>query len=200
MSRHVEYVSSAGLRKDGRRPPETRQVNIEFGTMAACDGSCTVTSRKSKVCATVLGPRETTNRQEAKYDQVAVTCEVAIAAFAGERRRAAQRQTIQSEEISSAVVQVVRSIVLLSQYPGSQIHISVEILQNDGSEKIAAINAACLALVDANVAMRDAVCCLNAASLDNHILIDLTADELRSQCSVLSVAFTGHNTDNIVLV
>lgn len=171
---------------------------VTFGSVSGCDGSCTVEVGSSKVCATVFGPRESGNRQELKHDEAVITCEVAVAAFAGENRRNPQRRGRLSEDVSAAVVQVARSVVLLSQYPNSHIHIYVEILRQDGSEKASCINAACLALADANVAMRDAVCCASAACIDSAILVDPTAEELRSQCPVLSAAFTGHNPGNIV--
>lgn len=198
MSRQKEYVSPAGLRLDGRRPLEARRMDIAFSTLSGCDGSCDITLGRSKVCASVFGPRESVHRQEAKHDEVIITCEVAVAAFAGEVRRNPQRRGRLSEDISAAVVQVARSVVLLPQYPNSQIHIYLEVLQQDGNEKIACINAACLALVDANVAMRDAVCCTNVGLLDEHVLVDLTNEELRSQCPVIAAAFTGHDTRNII--
>ncbi|KAG5490185.1 hypothetical protein JKF63_00304 [Porcisia hertigi] len=198
MSRQKEYVSPAGLRQDGRRPLEARRMVIAFGTLSASDGSCDVTLGQSKVCASVFGPRESLHKQEAKSDKALVTCEVAVAAFAGENRRNPQRRNKLSEDISAAVVQVARSLILLSQYPNSQIHMYVEVLQKDGNEKIACINAACLALIDANIAMRDAVCCINVGLLDEQMLVDLTNDELRSQCPVIAAAFTGHDTRNII--
>ncbi|CAG9583837.1 putative exosome complex exonuclease rrp41 [Leishmania major strain Friedlin] len=198
MSRQKEYVSPAGLRLDGRRPLEARRMDIAFGTLSACDGSCDITLGQSKVCACVFGPRESLHKQEAKHDKGLVTCEVAVAAFAGENRRNPQRRSKLSEDIGAAVVQVARSVILLSQYPNSQIHIYIEVLQQDGNEKIACVNAACLALIDANVAMRDAVCCIDAGILDEHMLIDLTSNELRSQCPVIAAAFTGHDTRNII--
>ncbi|AIO02446.1 exosome complex exonuclease RRP41, putative [Leishmania panamensis] len=198
MSRQKEYVSPAGLRLDGRRPLEARRMDIVFGTLSACDGSCDITVGQSKVCASIFGPRESLHKQEAKHDKVLVTCEVAVAAFAGESRRNPQRRSKLSEDIDAAVVQVARSVILLSQYPNSQIHIYIEVLQQDGNEKVACINAACLALVDANVAMRDVVCCISVGLLDEHMLIDLANDELRSQCPVIVAAFTGHDTRNII--
>lgn len=183
---------------DGRRPMESRRIDIEFGHLSDSDGSCTMTMGKSKVCASVIGPCESTHKQEAKHDEVLITCEVAVAAFAGDRRRNPQRRGKMSEEISAAVVQVARSVVLLSQYPNSQIHIYIEVLQQDGSEKVASINAACLALIDSNVSMRDVACCVNVGLVDDHTLVDLTSDELRSQCPVVSAAFAGHDTRNII--
>lgn len=198
MSRNKEYVNPAGLRLDGRRPLESRHTTIQFGTVSGSDGSCIVEMGSSKVYATVFGPRECASRQEARHDEALLTCDVAIAAFAGENRHNPQRKSKQCEDIAATVVQAARSVVQLSQYPNSQIHIYVEVLQQDGSDKVASINAACLALIDASVAMRDVVCCVNAGLIDNHVLVDLTNEEMRSQCAVISVAFTGHDTSNII--
>lgn len=198
MSRNKEYIGPTGLRLDGRRPLEARKMKVQFGTIANCQGSCTVEMGGSKVCASIFGPRECTSMQEARHDEAVLTCEVVVAAFAGANRRNPQRRGKLSDDVSTSVVQVARSVVLLSQYPNSQIHIFLEVLQQDGSEKVACINAACLALIDANVAMRDAVTCVNAGLVDNHVLVDLTNEELRSKCPVVSVAFTGHGSGDII--
>ncbi|ORC85212.1 putative exosome complex exonuclease RRP41A [Trypanosoma theileri] len=198
MTANKEYINAAGLRLDGRRPHESRRITLEFGKVSGCDGCCTVTTGLSHVCATVYGPREVTNRLDSKYDETIITCEVAIAAFAGEQRRDPQRKSRMAEEISAAVVEVARSVVLLSQYPNSQIHICVEVLRQDGSDKAACINAACLALVDASVAMRDVVYAQTVGLIDNVDVVDLTTEELRSQCTSLCIAVKGHDTSSIV--
>lgn len=200
MSRNKEYVSPTGLRLDGRRPLEARKMHVRFGTVANCEGSCTVEVGSSKVCASVFGPRECASTLEGRHDEAILTCGVAVAAFAGLNRRNPQHRSKLYEEIAASVVQVARSVVLLSQFPNSQIRIFVEVLQQDGSEKVACINAACLALIDANVAMRDAVVCVNVGLVDNNTLVDLTSEELRSQCPVLSAAFTGHGDGDFIWV
>ncbi|RNF14863.1 ribosomal rRNA processing protein 41A [Trypanosoma conorhini] len=198
MSEKKEYINPAGLRLDGRRPQESRRMTLEFGKVLGCDGCCTVTTGLSTVCATVYGPREVTNRLEGKYNEAILTCEVAIAAFAGERRRETQRRSRLSEEIGAAVVEVARSVVLLSQYPNSQIHVCVEVLRQDGSDKAACINAACLALVDASVAMRDVVYAQTVGLINAVAVVDLTTEEMRSQCPVICIAVKGHDPAGIV--
>lgn len=197
MSRHVEYISPAGLRTDGRRPREHRRVNIALGVTPNCDGSCCFTSGGTKVVAHVFGPRELGHKADAR-DQCVITCDVAVTAFAGERRKMAQRKTKQANDLSAAVLDVAQSLVLVGQYPASQIQIYVEVLQHDGSEKAAVINAACLALADASVAMRDVVVALSVGVLDTQVVCDITAAELKSQCPMLTVALRGHKLSSIV--
>ncbi|CCW60157.1 unnamed protein product [Phytomonas sp. EM1] len=198
MSKNKEYVSSAGLRIDGRRPLEARPINAKFGTMTSCDGGCVLEHGNARVCASVFGPRECVNKQEARHDEAVLTCEVAIAAFASEYRSNPQHRSKVADDIATIVVQVASSMVLLSQYPSSQIHIYIEVLRQNGNEKATCINAACLALMNAGIAMRDAVCSINAGIIDNKLLVDLTSEEMRSQCPMVSLAVTSHDVNNIV--
>jgi exosome complex component RRP41 len=195
MSRKVEYINPAGLRLDGRRGFEHRRVACDFGTLDNCDGSCVVTSGGTTVLARVQGPKELGRgaaQQDATLaDRVVVTCDVAITAFAGERRRhmAATAGSRASEDISRAVQSIAQSLVLTSQYPPSSIHIRIDVLHHDGSEKATAINAACLALLDASIAIRGIVVAATVGVLDSQLVCDLSATEIRSQCPTLCAAF-----------
>lgn len=195
MSRKVEYINPAGLRLDGRRGFEHRRVTCDFGTLDNCDGSCVLTSGGTTVLARVQGPKELGRgvaQQDATLaDRVVVTCDVAITAFAGERRRqvAATAGSRASEDISRTVQSIAQSLILASQYPPSNIHIRIDVLHHDGSEKATAINAACLALLDASIAIRGIVLATTVGVLDSQIVCDLSATEIRSQCPTLSAAF-----------
>nr|CAC39258.1 Rrp41p homologue [Trypanosoma brucei] len=193
-----EYINPAGLRLDGRRQNEPRRLALEFGKISGCDGCCTVVSGLSHVCATVYGPREVSNRLDGKYNEVTITCDVVVAAFAGERRREQQRYSRLSEDISASVLDVARSVVLLSQYPNSQIHICIEVLKQDGSDKAACINAACLALIDASIAMRDVVYTQTVGLIEGFDVVDLTTEEIHSQCPSICITVQGHDPTNIV--
>ncbi|CAA2954496.1 exosome complex component RRP41 homolog [Olea europaea subsp. europaea] len=54
----MEYVSPEGLRLDGRRPTEMRQLRAEVGVVAKADGSASFEMGNTKVIAAVYGPRE----------------------------------------------------------------------------------------------------------------------------------------------
>lgn len=213
MSRKAEYINPAGLRQDGRRGFEHRRVTCDFGTLENCDGSCVLTAGGTTILARVQGPRELGRgaMQDATLaDKVVITVDVAITAFAGERRKhmASTAGSRQSDDISRAVQSVAQSLVLTTQYPPSSIHIRIDVLHHDGSEKAAAINAACLALMDASIAVRGIVLASTAGLLDANVVCDLTANELRSQCPVVTTAFlttaagasSGHTCSNVVYV
>ena len=199
MSRAVEYVNAAGLRQDGRRPPEHRRISVDFGHVPNCDGSCSYVSGSTRAVAYVLGPREVAHRGDACDDAATITCCVSVAAFSGDRRREMQRFSKFATELGSAVLQVAKSVVIASQYPGSQIQICVDLLQHDGCEKAACINAALMALIDASIAMHDGVFAVTAGFLDGKVVCDLTANEIRSQCPVLTLALKNNDPAAIVL-
>lgn len=199
MSRHLEYINAAGLRLDGRRPREHRRTMVELGTFPNnTDGSCTVTSGGTKVVARVVGPRELGHRAAEASDGAVILCEATVTAFAGERRKNIQKKSRQTSDIQQAVLCTAQSLVQCHQYPASQIQIYVDVLHHDGGEIAAAINAACLALADANIAMRDVAVALTAGILDTVTVCDLTASELKSQCPMATIAVRAHDPDAIV--
>ena len=198
MSRHIEYVSPAGLRNDGRRPIEHRRVEVEFGVAPMCDGSCMYTCGTTKILAMVQGPREPTTMRGAVFaapDEAIISCTVALSAYSNEKsRRNPQRRSKQCNELSSVVLSVLNSVVIKAQYPGSQIHLQLEVLQHDGSEKAACINASVMALVHASVALRDIAVAATVGFIANVPLIDLTNFEVKSVCPVVVLVARAHAT------
>ena len=84
----MEYVSLEGLRLDGRRPKETRQMRCQMSVLPNADGSAMFEMGNTKVLAAVHGPRETPMRSQSLHDRMLVKCEFSMASFStGERRR-----------------------------------------------------------------------------------------------------------------
>eukprot|EP00850_Spirogloea_muscicola_P012455 SM000080S22970 [mRNA] locus=s80:475033:475416:+ [translate_table: standard] len=54
----MEFVSPEGLRLDGRRPRELRQLRCEAGVLPHADGSASFEMGNTKVVAAVFGPHE----------------------------------------------------------------------------------------------------------------------------------------------
>jgi hypothetical protein len=54
----MEYVNPEGLRLDGRRFNEMRQIVAEVGVVSKADGSAVFEMGNTKVIAAVYGPRE----------------------------------------------------------------------------------------------------------------------------------------------
>jgi len=51
-------LSPEGLRIDGRRANELRQIRVKMGVFARADGSCYFEQGNTKVLVAVNGPRE----------------------------------------------------------------------------------------------------------------------------------------------
>ncbi|EOX95793.1 3'-5'-exoribonuclease family protein isoform 1 [Theobroma cacao] len=169
----MEYVSPEGLRLDGRRPMEMRQIRAEIGTVARADGSAVFEMGNTKVIAAVYGPREVQNRSQQISDQALVRCEYSMANFSTGDRMRKPKGDRRSTEISLVIRQTMEACILTHLMPRSQIDIFVQVLQADGGTRSACINAATLALADAGIPMRDIVTSCSAGYLNSTPLLDL---------------------------
>ncbi|KAJ7533229.1 hypothetical protein O6H91_13G038500 [Diphasiastrum complanatum] len=168
----MEYISPEGLRLDGRRPMEMRQLHAELGVIAKADGSATFEMGNTKVVAAVYGPREVQNRSQQLQEQALVRCEYSMATFSTGERRKRGKGDRRSTEISLVIRQTMESAILTHLLPRSQIDIFVQVLQADGGTRSACINAAALALADAGIPMRDLVASCAAGFLNNTPLLE----------------------------
>lgn len=76
-----------------------------------------------------------------------------------------------STELALLLRQAFESVILTSLYPGSQISLHVQILQNDGAAFAASVNALTLALQNAGIAMKDMLCACTVGLGDNTPLL-----------------------------
>ncbi|KAF2315237.1 hypothetical protein GH714_038543 [Hevea brasiliensis] len=169
----MEYVSPEGLRLDGRRSMEMRQLRAQIGAVAKADGSAVFEMGNTKVIAAVYGPREVQNRNQQISDQALVRCEYSMANFSTGDRMRKPKGDRRSTEISLVIRQTMEACILTHLMPRSQIDIYVQVLQADGGTRSACINAATLALADAGIPMRDLVTSCSAGYLNSTPLLDL---------------------------
>ncbi|KAJ4728436.1 Exosome complex component RRP41 [Melia azedarach] len=169
----MEYVSPEGLRLDGRRPTEMRQLRAEIGAVAKADGSAVFEMGNTKVIAAVYGPREVQNWSQQMSDQALVRCEYSMANFSTGDRMRKPKGDRRSTEISLVIRQTMEACILTHLLPRSQIDIFVQVLQADGGTRSACINAATLALADAGIPMRDLVTSCSSGCLNRTPLLDL---------------------------
>ncbi|EXC22513.1 Exosome complex component [Morus notabilis] len=156
----MEFVNPEGLRLDGRRPTELRQIRAELGAVAKADGSAVFEMGNTKVIAAVYGPRE-------------VRFEYSMANFSTGDRMRRPKGDRRSTEISLVLRQTMEACIMTHLMPRSQIDIFVQVLQADGGTRSACINAASLALADAGIPMRDLVTSCSAGYLNSTPLLDL---------------------------
>ncbi|XP_057533675.1 exosome complex component RRP41 homolog [Amaranthus tricolor] len=169
----MEFISPEGLRLDGRRPLEMRQLRAEIGVVSKADGSAVFEMGNTKVIAAVYGPREVENKSQQINDQALVRCEYTMANFSTGDRVRKPKGDRRSTEISMVIRQTMESCIMTNLMPRSQIDIFVQVLQADGGTRSACINAATLALADAGIPMCDLVTSCSAGYLCTTPLLDL---------------------------
>lgn len=79
---------------------------------------------------------------------------MAVFSFTSGERKRRPRGDWKSQERSTQLRHAMEAIIHLELYPRSQIDIFVEILQVDGSDYCASVNAATLALIDAGIPIK----------------------------------------------
>lgn len=79
---------------------------------------------------------------------------MAVFSFSSGERKRKPRGDRKSQERSLELRRAMEAIIHLELYPRSQIDIFVEVLQVDGSDYCASVNAATLALIDAGIPIK----------------------------------------------
>jgi len=151
-----KFIDENGIRSDGRRANEIRDVKIEVGVLSRADGSCYLEFGKNKVMAAVYGPREVHPRHQQKSNRAIVRYKYNMASFSVEDRKrpGPDRRSI---EVSKVSREALEDQIFTEYFPKSAIDVFVEILQADAGTRTAALNAASVALADAGIPMRSLV-------------------------------------------
>mgnify|MGYP001971694212 CR=1 FL=1 len=196
----MEYVSLEGLRLDGRRPKETRQMRCAMGVLPAADGSAEFRAGNTRVMCAVHGPRECVNRGERDDERAIIKCEFSQAAFSTGERRARGKGDRRSVELALVIRQALEATVLVHLAPRSEINVMIQVLQADGGVRAAAINAAVLAIANAGIPMKDTMAACSAGYLDGTPLLDLNYVEEGGGGVRVHVATHASRGDKVVVV
>lgn len=183
----MEFVSPEGLRLDGRRPNDLRRMKAELGVFEGCDGSARVEHGNTKALAVVYGPHEPT-RGGALHDRCKITCEYSTATFSTMERKFRSKGDRKSSEVEEMISRTFEEAIMTHLYPRSEVNIFVQILQADGGEMVAVVNAATLALIDAGIAMKDYVVACSAGCIDGTNVLDVNHLEATARGPVLTIA------------
>jgi len=187
----TELLSEQGFRADGRRVHELRKLNCRVGVFEQADGSAYLEIGNTRVLAAVYGPHEIRGRagKGAGQERAVINCQYSMATFSTSERKHRPRGDYRAIEITSNLRQVFDTAILCELYPHSQIDIYLEVLQSDGSNYSACVNAATLALVHAGIAVKDMVCACSAGFISNQPVTDVNyAEESISAGPVLTIA------------
>lgn len=184
MAGAFELLSDLNLRLDGRKSDELRRIRCKLGVFSVADGSAYFEMGNTKVLAAVYGPHEPTRRGTGSFQQqpineehVIVNCQYSMAVFSTGERKRRPRGDRKSMEMSAHLKQTFEAAIKTELYPRSQIDIFVEILQADGGNYCASVNAATLALIDAGIPLKDYVCACTASLVNDKPLVDISSME-----------------------
>ncbi|KAJ3354960.1 Exosome complex component RRP41 [Allomyces javanicus] len=195
----LELLSPEGLRVDGRRANELRKISAKTGVLAQADGSAYLEMGNTKVLAAVYGPRECRMRSQALHDRAIINVEFTQATFSRIERRQTRKFDRKNVEVQLQIRDTFEAVVDTTIYPRSQIDIYLQIMQADGGQVQACINAATLALINAGVAMRDYVVACTVGNVDGTPLLDLNHIEESQGTPEITLA-TLPRSSNVVLI
>jgi exosome complex component RRP41 len=172
----LELVNKKGIRLDGRKAGELRNIKIEAGVLENADGSAYVEIGKNKVRAAVYGPRECHPRHLQDPTKAIIQCKYNMMAFSvSDRKRPGPDR--RSVEISKIIAEALESVVLTELYPRASIDVYIEILQANAGTRCAGLTAASVALADAGIPMRDIIPSVAVGKADGKVLLDLNKEE-----------------------
>ena len=171
-----KFIDNNGLRLDGRKADQIRDIKIEVGVLSRADGSCYLEMGNNKVIAAVYGPREVHPRHQQKSTKAIVRYKYNMASFSVEDRKrpGPDRRSI---EVSKVSREALENMIFTEYFPKSAIDIFVEVLQADAGTRTAALNAASVALADAGIPMRGLVSACAVGKVDETLVLDLNKDE-----------------------
>ncbi|MCL1904762.1 MAG: exosome complex exonuclease Rrp41 [Methanomassiliicoccaceae archaeon] len=194
----LELVNKKGIRLDGRKAGELRNIKIEAGVLENADGSAYVEIGKNKVRAAVYGPRECHPRHLQDPTKAIIQCKYNMMAFSvSDRKRPGPDR--RSVEISKIIAEALEAVVLTELYPRASIDVYMEILQANAGTRCAALTAASVALADAGIPMRDIIPAVAVGKADGHVLLDLNKEEDNFGQADVPIALIP-KTDEIVLL
>jgi exosome complex component RRP41 len=172
----LELVNKKGIRLDGRKAGELRNIKIEAGVLENADGSAYVEIGKNKVRAAVYGPRECHPRHLQDPTKAIIQCKYNMMAFSvSDRKRPGPDR--RSVEISKIIAEALEAVVLTELYPRASIDVYIEILQANAGTRCAGLTAASVALADAGIPMKDIIPAVAVGKADGKVLLDLNKEE-----------------------
>jgi len=164
-------------RLDGRKFDELRPMEAKAGVIPNADGSAYFKTGKTEAYAAVYGPRELHPRFLQNPKTGIVRCHYNMMPFSGTGTRIRPGTKRRSQEISMVMELALTPVVDLSEFPNSVVDVFVEFPSTDAGSRCAAISAACIALADAGIRMKDMITSVAMGQVDGAICADLTYNE-----------------------
>ncbi len=188
-------------RVDGRKKDELRPMEAKAGVIPNADGSAYFRIGKTTAYAAVYGPRELFPKFKQNPKKGLLRCSYGMMPFSGSGERIRPGHSRRAQEISMVMEQALLPVVDLSAFPNTVVDVYVDLPQTDAGTRCAAISAACIALADAGIPMKEMISSVAVGQVDGTVVVDLCYDEESYDAIVsdIPVAMT-HNGKEITLL
>ena len=188
-------------RFDGRKFDELRPMEAKAGVISNANGSAYFKIGNTVAYAAVYGPREMFPRFLQNPKKGVLRCYYNMMPFSGSGERIRPGGSRRSQEISMVMEKALAPVIDLSAFPNSVVDIYVELPQTDAGTRCAAISAACIALADAGIPMKDMVSSVAVGQVDGLVVADLNYNEEAYPAIVSDIPVAMlHNTKEISLL
>jgi exosome complex component RRP41 len=176
-----------GKRLDGRLPDQLRPISMKVDVISRADGSAEVRLGNTIALASVYGPRALYPKFLQEEESGIVRVRYNMVPFSVDERKSPgpDRRSI---ELSKVMRLALEPAIFLEDFPKAAVDVFVDILQADGSTRVAGINAASLALACAGVPMRDLVSACSVGKIEGTLIVDLNGIEDNNSESDMAVA------------
>lgn len=161
-----------GKRLDGRGFKEFRPITVEAGPLGRANGSAIFRFGDTWALVGVYGPREMHPKGLQNPTKATLRTKYFMAPFST-WERSKPGNSRRSTEISKVLKEALLSVLLLEEYPKTAIDVYMEILQADASTRIAAVNAASIALAEAGIPMKNMISSVSVGKVDGQIVLDV---------------------------
>jgi exosome complex component RRP41 len=187
-----------GKRVDGREPKELRNFSMQVGVLKEADGSAYIEWGKNKILAGVFGPKEALPKHLADPHKATLRCIYSMSTFASLEEHGRAGPSRRSVEISKVLREALENITLTEKFPNTLIDVFIIVLQAEGGTRVASLTAACLALMNAGIPIREPIAAISAGKADNTLILDLGKEEDNYGQADMPVGYT--KSGDIVLL
>ncbi|MDE1850267.1 MAG: exosome complex exonuclease Rrp41 [Candidatus Micrarchaeota archaeon] len=188
-----------GKRLDGRAFGELRPLKIVAGGLKNAAGSAYLEWGNNKVIAGVYGPKEALPKHTQDPEKAVVKCKYSMAPFSSLEEHNRSGPNRRAIEISKVTREVFEKVILLEDFPGSEIDIYIEVLQSDGGTRAAGITCAAVALAMSGIPMTDLPYATSVGKVGDHMILDLNKIEDNYSDADMPVAIGPRNGEILLL-
>jgi len=153
-----------------------RPIVTKVGVVPNADGSAMFGFGNTIAIAAVYGPRQLhpQHMQDPSTGILRVNYDLLSFSVSDRKKPGPSRR---SQEISKVIEWALLPVLDIKEFPNTVVDVQVYIPQADASTRVAAINAAALALAHAGIPMRDLVSAVSIGKLDSDLVVDVDKEE-----------------------